>query len=279
MPRPVLLAPCVTRAEIFRKIFALVTELWPMSKADQKQPKRDEVLKYIQANLPEDASLMDVVESLCELRLKTMGPYDREWLDEIGDEVQVEVRLMGDRLPAVPTRADVAAMLLAPDNKRDALILRILYSTGIRIGELAVLTFADIRYSECSIFVRSGKGDKDRYALGDAHTFELVAEYQGKQKPAARLFTITRRQIQRVFEKWGKVTGLNKKYEAMGRNLSPHSFRHAFATHCYENGMDLFTLKRLLGHDFLDTTQRYIDVGMGKWRPDYLKYHELARLP
>jgi site-specific recombinase XerD len=43
--------------------------------------------------------------------------------------------------------------------------------------------------------------------------------------------------------------------------------------------MDLFTLKRLLGHDFLDTTQRYIDVGMGKWRPDYLKYHELARRP
>ena len=61
----------------------------------------------------------------------------------------------------------------------------------------------------------------------------------------------------------------------MGRSFSPHSFRHAFATHCSENGMDLFTLKKLMGHTFLETTELYVATNMEKARKEYKKAHEL----
>jgi len=61
----------------------------------------------------------------------------------------------------------------------------------------------------------------------------------------------------------------------MGRSFSPHSFRHAFATHCAENGMDLFTLKKLMWHAFLETTELYMAMSMEKARKEYEGSHEL----
>lgn len=245
--------------------------------AGKKKPLTlQDVLDFIARKLPPDATLPDVIEALCELRIKTMPDYRREWLGELAGELTAEELVRGDRLPAVPTCAEMLQLLAAPDNPRDRLILRVLYASGLRVGELVALRFADVRYAEGLLFVRAGKGNKDRYALADEETFRLLAEWQGEQGPEVRVVGLSVRQVERVVEKWAKQTGLHQVYEAMGRNLTPHSFRHAFGTHAHQNGIDLFTLKKLLGHDFLDTTEQYVETSMNRWRSAYNQCHPLG---
>lgn len=234
------------------------------------------VLDFLVRKLPPDATLLDAIEALCELRLKTMPDYRREWVKELAGELTAEELVRGDRLPAVPTRAEILQLLAAPDNPRDRLILRVLYASGLRVGELVQLRFADVRYAEELLFVRVGKGNKDRYALADEETFRLLEEWQGEQGPEARVVSLSVRQVERIVEKWAKKTGLHQLYAAMDRNLTPHSFRHAFGTHAYQGGIDLFTLKKLLGHDYLDTTEQYIETGMNRWRSAYDRCHPLG---
>ena len=73
---------------------------------------------------------------------------------------------------------------------------------------------------------------------------------------------ISVRQIRRIVEEAGEITGISQKYAAMDRVFSSHSLRHAFATHCYENGMRTLTLKKLMGHEYLATTEIYLYTSM-----------------
>ncbi|MBI2264684.1 MAG: tyrosine-type recombinase/integrase [Armatimonadetes bacterium] len=72
------------------------------------------------------------------------------------------------------------------------------------------------------------------------------------------VFGLTLRQLRRIVERAADIVGIPQRYKAMERIFSPHSLRHAFATHSYENGMRVLTLKKLLGHEFLGTTEIYI---------------------
>ena len=197
--------------------------------------------------------------------------YYAELVSELGDEEA----LKGGKLPAVPTREEVRQILEVAEPGRDAMILRLFYATGIRLAELTARQFCDIFYSERTIFIRSGKEDKDRYVCADPKTFEMLRAWQGDQGPDVLIFDVSDRQVQRIVDKYGEMTGISQKYEAMGRSFSPHSFRHAFATHCAENGMDLFTLKKLMGHAFLETTELYVATSMEKARKEYEGSHEL----
>lgn len=207
-------------------------------------------------------------------------PYESPQ-EEIAAEMAAELMdtevSKGTRLPAVPTREEVRQLFTASQAEhRDHLIIRLFYASGIRLAELVALLFADVRWDERTLFIRGGKGDKDRFVVVDAATIAMLREWQGDAPPAAPLFDIAERAVQRVVEKYAKQTGIYQKYLAMDRSFSPHSFRHAFATHCYENGMDLFTLKRLLGHQYLNTTEIYVATGMKMWAKVYDKSHELA---
>lgn len=241
--------------------------------------QRPQVLEFIQTQIPETATLPEIIERLCQLRLETMPPYDSEFLKEFGEELPYETLIRGERLPAVPTRQEVFQLISAPDNPRDRLLFRVLYASGIRIAEMCNLLFADVHYTERLLFIRSGKGDKDRYALIDPETELELQQWQADQPPTANVMPISERQAQRLFEKYAAQTGLADKYQAIGRKITPHSMRHAFATHCYENGMDLFALKKLLGHDYLDTTEMYIETSMNRWRDVYQAHHAFGRDP
>ncbi len=236
-------------------------------------PKRDEVISHILETQPVDATLPTIVEALCLLQLEKSPEYIREWLHELADELEPAELVAGLRLPAVPSRSEVEMLVAAPDNDRDRLIFRTLYATGIRVGELAALTFADLDYEARTLLIRSGKDDIDRYAVADVETMRALRARQGDQPASGSVFGLGVSGIQKMMAKWGQQTGLLQKYEAMGRRLSPHSFRHAFATHLYENGCDLLALKHLLGHQFLSTTEMYIHTAAGRWRSAYAAAH------
>ena len=158
------------------------------------------------------------------------------------------------------------------------MILRLLYSTGMRVQELANLKFCDIFYDNQTIFIREGKGGKDRYVCADQKTFELLREWQQEDDKSLEdsVPGIKVRQIKRIVEKAGEITGISQKYDAMNRVYSAHSFRHAFATHLYENGMSIFAIKKLLGHEFLTTTEIYINCTIKQARKEYEEANPLS---
>ena len=177
-------------------------------------------------------------------------------------------------LPAILSRKECNDLLNAyPEttkkNKRNRLVIRLLYSTGIRIAELSNLKYCDLNFDDNTIFIRSGKGDKDRYVCCDVETMKILKEKLKNFQLSDNIFKVSIRQLRRIVEKAGTITGISEKYEAMNRVFSAHSLRHAFATHCYENGMRIFTLKKLLGHQYLGTTEIYISTAA---RYDVLEY-------
>jgi len=196
-----------------------------------------------------------------------------EIVDELGDEIPgMPFADAIKHLPAVPTVREVRTLLeVAKDDARAYLILRLLYYTGIRVGELAVLRFADVSSDDGTAFVRGGKENKDRYVCVDPKTLGLVRDWQGSKDLSARIVGLQSRQIEKTVHKYGRLAGLVQKYEAMVRSFSPHSLRHAFATHRYDVGMDLYVLMKLLGHRNLETTLIYVETSMRHARKQYRK--------
>jgi integrase/recombinase XerD len=196
---------------------------------------------------------------------------------EFEDEIpNIDERDIRGALPLVLSREDCRKLIeyfSGEDEKsiRNRLIIKTLYYTGMRIGELAELKKADINFNEGIIFIRSGKNDKDRYVCIDPETLHELQIWAEKMDLTTSLFGISDRQCRRVVEKAGSETGIADKYEGLNRVFSAHSLRHAFATHSIENGMNIFTLKKLLGHEYLDTTEIYVHTSMKFDQAEYIK--------
>lgn len=208
-----------------------------------------------------------------DARNAAIRAMDREIADELADEIgDVPVELAVKQLPAVPSVREVRTLLdCAKVEPRDYLMVRIFYYTGIRVAELSALTFADVSQDDETVFVRRGKGGYDRYVLIDSRTLKLIHDWQGSRPVSHPVIDLDTRQIDRIVHDYGRLAGLVQKYEAMGRSFSPHSLRHAFATHRYDAGMDLATIQKLLGHHFLTTTMIYVQMSMRHLRKEYHK--------
>ena len=167
---------------------------------------------------------------------------------------------------------------------RDHLIIRTFYATGVRRSELEAdrsgsgrpCKLADLYLKELKIFIRSGKGDKDRYVLLDKKTARMLDDFTYGRALDDPIFDIEDQQMNRVVKKYAKEVGLIDRYKAMGRNFSAHCLRHAYATHLWESGIDVFILRDLLGHRFLGTTRRYVAIGVGRVISDYEAHHPLC---
>jgi integrase len=167
------------------------------------------------------------------------------------------------------------------ESERNYLLVRFIYATALRVAEVQDLKFLDLDYEECRVFVRNGKGYKDRYTLIDPETARRLKAFQGERGWGESVFDITDRTMRDVIEAAGTATGILAKYQAMEppQTVSPHTFRHAHGNHCYESGIDLFTLKKLVGHSGLETTIDYVECGLDWQMLVYEKMHELSRHP
>ena len=143
---------------------------------------------------------------------------------------------------------------------RDKLILSVLYYTGVRKSELLALSWDDLDLSKSTLLVRSGKGGKDRLIPIHLKVQELLDQYLDIRLPLKdrALFIgdygkrLTKGSFTNILYRYLKISGL------ANRGYSAHSFRHSFATHLVEAGVDIFKVQKLLGHSSLDTTKIYI---------------------
>jgi len=155
---------------------------------------------------------------------------------------------------------ETLALMQAPARSRDRLIFRLLYSSGLRVGELLGLVAGDIDSDQGLLFVRAGKGEQDRYGLLDDESLRQLREYASTCGTGGRLFQTTRAHVHKLVQRAARQLGLEEKYASLGQIVSPHSFRHACASHCYANGMEPQMLQKMLGHEVLRNTLLYVHV-------------------
>jgi site-specific recombinase XerD len=163
-------------------------------------------------------------------------------------------------LPAVLSRDEVAQLLALVPQPVERLILQTTYACGLRASEVLGLRLADIDSSRMVLWVRHGKGGKDRGVPLSPALLEALRAHWRRLRPATWLFpgqTPTGQRslgaLQRVCRRAVRAAGFAKK-------VSLHTLRHSYATHLLEAGVDLVTIQRLLGHRDLQTTARYTHV-------------------
>lgn len=195
---------------------------------------------------------------------------------------RVDSPKLGKYLPAVLSVEEVTAILesvdlKAPFGKRNRAILEVLYSCGLRVSEAAGLRISHVHLDDGFVDV-IGKGDKQRLVpMGEVAANAIRAYLEDRPEPASRawddyLF------LNRFGKPLSRVSLFNLvKEQAMAagiqKEISPHTFRHSFATHLIENGADLRTVQEMLGHESILTTEIYTHIDTRTWHRAVLEHH------
>jgi integrase/recombinase XerD len=168
------------------------------------------------------------------------------------------------KLPVVPSKDEVAQFLGAVANLKHRMILTVCYATGLRISEAVHLKAAAIDSKRMVIRVEQGKGRKDRYVMLAPKLLDLLRDYWRRTHPGEWLFPgdrpgrpVSPLTIDRTCRDVRQQCGI-------GKPVTPHSLRHAFAVHLLEAGTDLRTIQLLLGHRNLSTTARYLMIATSR---------------
>lgn len=161
-------------------------------------------------------------------------------------------------IPILPTKEELGYLFyLAGDNLRNKALFMTIYGSGLRLSEAANLKVNDIDSDGGRIFIRKGKGSRDRYAILPKKTLEVLREYWKEYQPKEWLFVtkngtkMTGRGIQ---DAWKTIV----KRSGFAKHITVHTLRHCFATHLLNEGNNVFAIKRLLGHVRIDTTAWYL---------------------
>lgn len=164
------------------------------------------------------------------------------------------------KLPLILSREEVKALLDAARTLRHRALLATLYGGGLRVSEVTQLKVADVDARRSALWVRQGKGRKDRQTLLSPKLLELLRAYWRTERPTEWLFPNASR-VQPISPKAAFLACRGAAQSAgIAKPVHPHSLRHAFATHLLESGTNLRTIQILLGHANLETTARYLHV-------------------
>jgi len=168
------------------------------------------------------------------------------------------------KLPVVLSREEVLQFLSCVADLKHRVILTVCYAAGLRISEAVCLKATAIDSRRMVIRVVQGKGQKDRYVMLSTRLLEILRSYWKARHPKDWLFPggyvgrpITKDAVEDACKKAHRVSGL-------GKPVTPHSLRHAFAVHLLESGTDVRTIQLLLGHRSLATTARYLKIASTK---------------
>lgn len=241
---------------------------------------RADVLEYL-ANLAA-APPRSVARRLSSLRRFYQYLMRHARIDE-DPCARVEAPRIGRSLPTTMSEAEVEALLEAPDpaireGLRDRTMLELIYATGLRVSELVNLRLGQINYQQGVVRI-VGKGGKERLVplgesaldwleryLREARPQLLAAGHGDALFPSPRGGAITRQAFWYAIKRYATIAGISKP-------ISPHSLRHAFATHLLNHGADLRVVQLLLGHSDISTTQIYTHVAKERLKQLHAVHH------
>ena len=230
-------------------------------------------LKYLEGKPVEEVDNRDVelfIEDVCIPRLYAISTH-RQVIGAIkhfknlfnqckinGTELILPVK--SRYLPTVLSKEEIIELLRNTKNLKHRAILALIYSSGLRIGELINLELKDIDINRFQVFIRKGKGRKDRYVMMAKSLIPIINNYVITYKPQKYFAESTdpgtkysAGSVRNVLKRSCKAAGISKK-------VTPHTLRHSYATHLLENGVDLRYIQELLGHSKPETTMIYTHV-------------------
>ena len=173
---------------------------------------------------------------------------------------RIPCQKVGRRLPEILSLEEVQSIFTATANVKHRTLLMTVYAGGLRVSEVTALRVSDIDSDRMVIRIEQGKGRQDRYVMLSPHLLTALRSYWMRYKPETWLFPsrstggpLSARTVERVFEKAAERAGISKQ-------VSPHSLRHAYATHLLEDGTNIRVIQTLLGHRSLRSTEIYTHV-------------------
>ena len=223
--------------------------------------------------LPQDLSESEVNHYLAELTQRKICPSISHFkftvyglrfcyraLGMESRNVQLPQLKQTNKLPVVLNYKECKAMFSAPTFLKHRVILALMYSAGLRAGEVRRLKLADIDSGRMMIHIRQSKNKKDRYVPLSPLILEGLRKYLKEFKPVEYLFNGNKKgepiSMTGVWFAFGKL----KKKCRINKKANLHTLRHSYATHLLEFGMDIVSIKELLGHSRIDTTMVYLHV-------------------
>jgi len=267
-------------ASDIRKYFLMLKELG-IAPADAGQ---EEILMFLERNVNAGASKRSQARSVSAIRSLYKFLQLEGKIEHNPGEVISSPKL-NPHIPTVLSVSEVISILESvdlskPEGHRNRAILEVLYSCGLRVSELTNLKISDIFAKEGFIRV-TGKGSKQRLVPIGEPALKAIALYREiRDSSSVRkssddiLFLnrhgekLTREMIFHIVKDQAAVAGITKA-------ISPHTFRHSFATHLVENGADLRVVQQMLGHESILTTEIYTHIDSAKWQETVLKYHPI----
>lgn len=237
--------------------------------------KTKEMIKYFNKEM-EELTLEEIRNFLFEYLLNERKLSDRTinyynsiirfvyevTLDKLINKKQIPMRKSKKRVYKVLTNEQLSTFFNACDNFKFRTIFMLAYGSGLRIGEIENLRLEDIDSKKMRIFVREGKGNKERYTILSKQSLEMLRIYWKKyrqHKKGEKIFlsesgeAITVGVIREHFRKYRRKAKLDEK-------VTMHTLRHCFATNLIENGATLIQVKELMGHSNIRSTMHYVHV-------------------
>ena len=212
--------------------------------------------------LQKSRGLSDRTVNACisQLRFFTLYILHRPW-----DPYQLPFRKFDSYVPFIPSRQEMKTFLSTITDPKFKALLCLMFSAGLRIGEVRHLKCSDIEHSKGRIFIRAAKNRSSRYAQLSEQAWKLLLLYwysiPAGQRPRDWLFPQQRDPSKPIDHQ--RVPDFIRSHEkelGWDHRFTCHTFRHAFATYHYEDGTDLLTLKALMGHKSISSTAIYIHL-------------------
>lgn len=195
--------------------------------------------------------------AISQLRFFTIYVLHKPW-----DDSQLPFRRFDQYLPYVPSKQDTWTFISTMPDLKQKTMTALMYSSGLRIGEVCSLRYEDVDRKNLRLHISHGKNRQDRYAILSKAALDLLTQYWFTYgRPRGFLFPKQNGE-DRPIDTFFLSRHIHAHEDRLGweRRLTCHSFRHAFGTHLYEDGVDLLTIKALLGHKSLNSTTIYVHL-------------------
>lgn len=245
--------------------------------------RREDLLAYLAARMGSGIKARSTARALSCLRSLYRYLLRENRIAE-DPTLRIENPKLGRKLPDTLTETDVERLLSAPDTGtaiglRDRTMLEVLYASGLRVSELVNLRLTDVNMRQGVVRVM-GKGSKERLVPLGEEAIAWLNRFIGEARnellkknlaadvvfPSSQARTMTRQTFWYRIKEHARKAGIKRK-------LSPHTMRHAFATHLLNHGADLRVVQLLLGHSDLSTTQIYTHIAQQRMKELHAAHH------
>ena len=256
--------------------------LW-LKGSSLKNVDRIKLLDYLAYRFEQGYNSRSTARALSSLRSFYAFLVEKNFISE-NPTSKIDSPKLGTTLPKILSEEDVNKLINAPDIKspiglRDRAMLELLYACGLRISELISLNVLNLNSRQGLVSVM-GKGEKERLVPMGEEALERVSDYLTygrnqflKENQSSSFLFLSKRgtgMTRQAF--WYRIKEYALK-SGVDKSLSPHTLRHAFATHLLNHGADLRTIQLLLGHTSLSTTQIYTEVARHRMKELHQEHH------